>query len=307
MAPAQETVQVYRGLAAANPTAFGRDLADRLRVLSAVLSKLGRQEDALAAVREAVQAYQRLALAYPAVFAPHLAEMLGNLSTSPAKTRRREDPFAVSERIFWDSVPLARQNGLTFIVALQDTDDAAGFARLLADVRQSQPETATVFLASPVCGSKFFAQDTCPASWYEENVPPSSAVVYILDHEPGLSQRLQGIPGTFYVGVPELATGEEYGDSVRIVVTASVLDFATVIMRDYSGPSSLHGIIFDEAEALKMRNLAADFPADLMDPAAWGNDSVPSGPFSFDLTRESQQRARSAYRSPERSVLLGTE
>jgi tetratricopeptide (TPR) repeat protein len=312
VAPAQEAVQVYRELAAANLAAFSHDLADRLRVLSVILSELGRQEDALAAVQEAVQVHQRLALAYPAAFAPHLAEVLGNLSASLRKRQRREDPFAVTERIFWDSVPLARQNGLTFIVGVHDTDDAAGFARLLADVRNSEPEAATVVLASPVGGSKFFAPGTFPVAWYEENVPPSSAVVHILDHEPGLSRQLQGIPGTFYVGVPELAAGEEYGDSVRIVVTANVLDFATMIMRDYSSPTSLHGVIFDETEALRMRNLAANWP-DFMDPAAWGmdpaaggHDPTPSGPFSFGLTRESQQHARSAYRSPERSVLPGT-
>jgi hypothetical protein len=315
LAARQEAVQIYRGLAAANAAVFGPYLAYQFRALSGMLSDLGRQEEALAATQEAVQIYRRLAAANPAVFAPALTQALSDLSAGLFDVGCREDPFTAAERIFWEGVPLARQKGLLFIVALRDHDDAAGIARLLADVRLLQPEAETVFVTPSVGGSEFFATGGGSAGWSEENIPAGSEVVYILDHEPGLSHRLQGIPGTFYVGVPDLSLSKEFRDSVRVVLTKGPLDFAVVIMRDYSRPGSLYGVLFDETEALRMRNLAADFPMNLEDPNAYGYpeavpaaygspEEVPSF-LTVELTVESQQRARLAYQSPKRSVLPG--
>jgi len=244
LAATEEEAQASRELAAANPAVFGSDLAYRLRALSGMLSDLGRREEAQGTGQEAVQAFRELAAANPAVFAPDLANALSNLSADLLHAGL-EDPFTAAEQIFRAGVPLARQNGLVFIVSFRDRDDATGIAQLLADVRLSQPESKTVFLAPPVGGLEFSATDTSPVGWYYENVPANSAVVYILDHETGLGHRLQGIPGTFYVGVPDLSLGQGYSGSVRVVVTRSPLDVAAVIMRDYSHPTSLHGVIFD--------------------------------------------------------------
>jgi tetratricopeptide (TPR) repeat protein len=307
LAAGEEAVRTYRELAAANPAVFGPYLADRLRALFGMLLDLGRPEQALTARQEAVQTYRELAAANPAVFAPALTEALSNLPVGLFDAGGREDPCTAAERIFWEGLPLARQNGLAFIVALRDRDDAVGLARLLADVRLPQPQAETVFVAPPVGGSDFFATATSPVGWYEENVPPASAVVYILDHEPGLSRRLEQIAGTFYVGVPELSLGQEYGDSVRVVLRKSLLDFAVVIMRDYSHSKALYGVLFDETDAWRMRNLAANFPMNLEDPNAYGYpEPVPEAFSTVELTVESQQRARLAYRPPERSVPSGT-
>jgi tetratricopeptide (TPR) repeat protein len=295
LAPAQEAEQIYRGLAAANPAAFGRDLADRLRVLSIILTELGRQDEALAATREAVEAYRRLVIAHPATFPPGLADALSNLSAGPPDGRRQEAPCVAAERIVQEGILRTRQNGLTFIVALPDWADAAGLAKLLADVRLPEAEAKTAFLVPPVAGSGFLATGRGPGSWYEKNVPPGSAVAYLLDHEPGLSRQIQGIPGTFYVGVPELTSSQEYGTAARVICKVGVLDYATGIMRDYSSPTSLYGVIFEEDEALRMRNLAADFPYEL------DADNTLTSPFSMAdvMTHESQVLARSSYRSPE--------
>jgi tetratricopeptide (TPR) repeat protein len=63
-------------LAAARPDAFEPDLAMSLTNLGAMLSGLGRREDALAATGEAVEIYRRLAAARPDAFEPDLARSL---------------------------------------------------------------------------------------------------------------------------------------------------------------------------------------------------------------------------------------
>ena len=61
------------------------------------LSRLGRHEDALAAIEEAVTAYRQLADARPDAFLPNLAMSLNNQSLSLADLGRREDAQAAIE------------------------------------------------------------------------------------------------------------------------------------------------------------------------------------------------------------------
>src|SRR5208282_224049 len=77
VAPAEEAVQLYRELAAANP-AFLPDLASALTNLGNRYSEVGRRQDALAPAEEAVQLYRELAGTNPA-FLPNLAGALTNL------------------------------------------------------------------------------------------------------------------------------------------------------------------------------------------------------------------------------------
>jgi hypothetical protein len=58
------------------PDAFLPDLATSLNNLSVRLGRLGRREDALAAIEEAVTAYRRLAEDRPDAFLPDLARSL---------------------------------------------------------------------------------------------------------------------------------------------------------------------------------------------------------------------------------------
>jgi tetratricopeptide (TPR) repeat protein len=77
VAPTEEAVTLYRGLAAENP-AFAPDLAGALNNLGACYSEVGRRADAVAPTEEAVTLYRGLAAENPA-FAPDLAGALTNL------------------------------------------------------------------------------------------------------------------------------------------------------------------------------------------------------------------------------------
>jgi hypothetical protein len=63
-------------LARARPDAFRPALAASLHKLSIRLGKLGRHEEALAAITEAVGTYRELAAARPGAFRPALAASL---------------------------------------------------------------------------------------------------------------------------------------------------------------------------------------------------------------------------------------
>ena len=77
VAPNEEAVTLYRGLAAQNP-AFAPNLATALNNLGICYSGVGRRADAVAPSEEAVTHYRELAAQNPA-FAPDLAAALNNL------------------------------------------------------------------------------------------------------------------------------------------------------------------------------------------------------------------------------------
>jgi tetratricopeptide (TPR) repeat protein len=72
-----------------------------LNNLSAHLSDLGRQEEALQAIQEAVEFYRRLAADRPAAFNPDLAMSLNNLSNclSDLGCREEEALQAIQEAV----------------------------------------------------------------------------------------------------------------------------------------------------------------------------------------------------------------
>ncbi|MDT7594940.1 MAG: hypothetical protein QOJ06_486, partial [Pseudonocardiales bacterium] len=76
VAASTQAVEVYRRLAATNPTAFEPHLARALTNLGADLSDLGRLQNALTATTEAVDIHRRPAAAHPAAFEPDLARGL---------------------------------------------------------------------------------------------------------------------------------------------------------------------------------------------------------------------------------------
>src|ERR1022692_1088290 len=156
---------------------------------------------------------------------------------------------------------MGQPSRLAFVVALHDGDDATGLARLLDDVQL--PERLAVFFAPATRGSELFSTESGHPGSYSQDVPPGAALVYLLDHEPGLPELVRGVPGTFYVGVPEPSVAAEYAEAVRTFVAGGPLDYATVIMRDYCHPVAGHGAVFDEGEALRMAALSADFPMNL--------------------------------------------
>ena len=77
VAPTEEAVQLYRGLARDNP-AFLPDLATALNNLGIRYGEVGRRQDVVAPTEEAVQLYRGLARDNPA-FLPDLASALTSL------------------------------------------------------------------------------------------------------------------------------------------------------------------------------------------------------------------------------------
>ncbi|MFE1892819.1 tetratricopeptide repeat protein, partial [Streptomyces microflavus] len=76
---AEEAVEIYRRLAAGNPTAYEPDLArslSNLGIQSIRLAEAGRRGEALTAAEEAVEIYRRWAAGNPAAYEPDLAGSL---------------------------------------------------------------------------------------------------------------------------------------------------------------------------------------------------------------------------------------
>ena len=108
LAAIEETVALYRELAAARPDAFRPDLARSLRNQSAYLSHLGQRQESLAAAEEAVALYRELAAARPDAFRPALASSLHTLSLALSHFRRREEAVAVNRELVPQQATFAR-------------------------------------------------------------------------------------------------------------------------------------------------------------------------------------------------------
>ena len=90
-------VTLYRGLAQATPDVFLPELAGSLNNQSAMLSELGRREEALEAIEEAVELRRWLAAASPEAFLPELAMSLNNQSAMLSALGCREEALATIE------------------------------------------------------------------------------------------------------------------------------------------------------------------------------------------------------------------
>ncbi|KAG8722990.1 POC1 centriolar protein A [Ceratobasidium sp. 395] len=106
LAAGEDSVHIYRKLAADRPTAFAPSLAKSLNDVSLRLNDLGRQEEALMAVEEAVAIRRRLSLDHPTVFEPQLALSLTDHSIILSRLGCREEALATVE----EAVQLYRQH-----------------------------------------------------------------------------------------------------------------------------------------------------------------------------------------------------
>ena len=93
----ENAVAIVSELAAARPDAFRPHLAMYLSNLSGRLSRLGRPDDALAAIEEAVALRRDLDATQSDVFGADLARCLDNLSSRLSKLGRPEEAFAAIE------------------------------------------------------------------------------------------------------------------------------------------------------------------------------------------------------------------
>ncbi|WP_155385639.1 tetratricopeptide repeat protein [Catellatospora paridis] len=96
LALAEEAVLAHRDLAAANPAAFGPDLARVLSNHSVILTKVERHEDAVAAAEEAVRICRGLVVANQAVFEVDLATSLTNLGNARSAWGERDEAWEIT-------------------------------------------------------------------------------------------------------------------------------------------------------------------------------------------------------------------
>jgi tetratricopeptide (TPR) repeat protein len=95
LAPTEEALKIYRGLAQSNP-AFQGDLANALINLAVRYSELGRRQEALAPAEEALKIYRGLAQSNPA-FQVDLANALNNLGSFYGEVGRRQEARVAAE------------------------------------------------------------------------------------------------------------------------------------------------------------------------------------------------------------------
>jgi hypothetical protein len=188
--------------------------------------------------------------------------------------------------------------GYAFVMLFRDADNAVGMARLLEDLRLPQPTVPSRFLVPPVRGVEFFSNPDVQTeldSWWQANVHRTTQPVFLCNGEQGLAQWIDsGVNGRFYVGVAseEEVAAYEQTDWVQIFICSYILDFATVVMRDFSGGFG-HHLLFDEGEALRMAALSSDFPLDI-DLSSPPPDVSPA---ALELIRHHQRVAASRERS----------
>jgi HEAT repeat protein len=160
----------------------------------------------------------------------------------------------------------AGTHSLAFIVLLHDPDDANGLAALLDDLQQPNLKIAT-FAAPPARGMAFFTNSELQPDldrWWSENVPSGALPVYLLMDE-GSPSTLQEVYGRLYVGLPHESAKQRYPESssVQPFVAGGPLDFATLVMMEFSSEDGSQSAVFDRGEALRMAALTRDFPIDL--------------------------------------------
>ncbi len=93
-------------------------------------------------------------------------------------------------------------NGFTFISLLRDELEARGLSGLLESIARPGSGVSSHFLVPDVRGRDFFAAPARQAEvdrWWRRCVPPTAVPVYLLCHEPGLSDWFRGLDGVFMV------------------------------------------------------------------------------------------------------------
>jgi hypothetical protein len=91
---AAQALEIFRSLAASQPTTYERDVARTLANTADLLGDLGRHDEAIATARESAEIYRRLATAQPTAHEPDLARALNILDTALHKAGRDEESVA---------------------------------------------------------------------------------------------------------------------------------------------------------------------------------------------------------------------
>jgi len=193
------------------------------------------------------------------------------------------------------------EGGYAFLALLDDAADARALAQLMARLRRPESPVPAVFRVPPVRGLAFFADPTRQAeldAWWSVEVPGTAHPVYLLMDADGLEEWLQGVDGTFYIGVADAARAAAYPPDGRAqcFVPAGPMDFAAAVMHDHGGASGGEPALFDQADALRIAALAGSLP---LRP---GGESVPGRAG----TRESERLGSPAGARPARVTAPAT-
>src|ERR1700761_8891642 len=116
-----------------------------------------------------------------------------------------------------NSVPAPAASGgrdWMFIVLLRGDTDREAFAYYLNGLISRDKEHQGAFIAGPG-GSKDFLLDPNGERFLEANVSADDALVFVLEHEPGLARVMTAAtrvrtPAIYYVSVPGEAEKHEY-------------------------------------------------------------------------------------------------
>lgn len=157
------------------------------------------------------------------------------------------------------------QSGYAFLILLDDAGDSHALAQLLARLRHPESPMPAVFLVPPTRGLAFFAEPGRQGeldAWWSAEVPGSAHPVYLVMDAEGLEGWLQGVDGTFYVGVRDAGRMAAYAADPRArpFTWTGPLDFATAVMQDHSTARSGGLAVFDQADALRMAALGGRLP-----------------------------------------------
>jgi tetratricopeptide (TPR) repeat protein len=155
LAPTEEAVRVYRGLAKSNPAFLG-DLASALNNLGASYSDLGRRREALAPTEEAVKVYRDLAKSNPA-FLGDLARALNNLGVFYSDLGRRGEALAPTEEAVKVYRDLAKSNPAFLEELARSTTNLADL-----QIQQGNPGAAIPLLRESMASEALFLQQQLP-------------------------------------------------------------------------------------------------------------------------------------------------
>lgn len=179
------------------------------------------------------------------------------------------------------SEPLSRY---AVIVLVEGDTDAEAVLRILTDLC-ADGARLTVHVP-PVRGVSFFADGRAQRqldAWWDAEVPVDVPPLFVVDHDEGIRDWLDGLDGRCYVGVRSAEAAAEYHrlTNVQLVPSGAPLDYAAAVMKDLVSDGLYRRTDADRARSIA--ELAAqDARRDTSSPP-FSVDDDGLGPDPFDL------------------------
>ena len=157
------------------------------------------------------------------------------------------------------------RSGFVFLVLLDDGGDSLALAQLLTRLRRPESPLPAVVRVPPVRGLDFFADPARQGeldAWWSAEVPGSARPVYLIMDAAGLEGWLDGVDGTFYIGLRDAGRLAAYpaGGRARAFPANGPLDLAVAVMQDHSQAAGADAAVFDQADALRVAALGGRLP-----------------------------------------------